>query len=127
MKYPNSTMKILAILRWKFFFVNTYRSLLTIYMTFDVSLKPNFSKLCWFLGVSAVRLVSWPFISMNRVSCRILEGYVQFLNTLFKPCLERNAAGRSYVWQQMSAPCHTPTESQKLLLDNFYDITRSTV
>ena len=51
------------------------------------------------------------------------DGYVKLLGNVVKPWLERVAAGRPYVCQRDSAPCHTSGKSQKWLSENFYDFT----
>ncbi|KAK8372100.1 hypothetical protein O3P69_011810 [Scylla paramamosain] len=62
-----------------------------------------------------------------QVSCnchgglRSTEVYTEVVQTHVKPWIEEVAAGRPYVWQQGSAPCHTSRKSQKWLSDNFFD------
>ena len=51
------------------------------------------------------------------------DGYVELLSKVVRPWVERVAAGRPYVWQQDSAPCHTSGKSQKWLTENFHDHT----
>ncbi len=52
---------------------------------------------------------------------RSTEVYIEVLQTHVKPWIEEVAAGRPYVWQQDSAPCHTSRKSQKWLSDNFFE------
>ncbi|KAK8374093.1 hypothetical protein O3P69_019943, partial [Scylla paramamosain] len=52
---------------------------------------------------------------------RSSEVSIEVLQTHVKPWIEEVAAGRPYVWQQDSAPCHTSRKSQKWLSDNFFD------
>lgn len=47
--------------------------------------------------------------------------YIEALDTCVKPWIEKVAHGRSYVFQQDSAPCHTAIKTQKWLALNFHD------
>ena len=41
------------------------------------------------------------------------DGHVKLLSTVVKPWMEMVAPGRSYRWQQDSAPCQTSGKSPK--------------
>ena len=51
------------------------------------------------------------------------EGYVALLRDVVAPWIKRVAAGRPYVFQQDSAPCHTSRTTQKWLFENMDDYT----
>lgn len=51
------------------------------------------------------------------------DGYIRVLTEVVKPWIDRVAAGRPYVWQQDSAPCHTSRKTQAWLSENFDDHT----
>ena len=47
------------------------------------------------------------------------EVYIKCLEEIVPPWIKTIAAGRSYVWQQDSAPCHTHRRIQSWLSENF--------
>ena len=49
------------------------------------------------------------------------EEYLKVLEMHVLPWIRKVAAGRPYVWQQDSAPCHTSRKAQAWLSDKFYD------
>ena len=51
------------------------------------------------------------------------DGYVELLSTVVKPWVDMVAPGRSYRWQQDSAPCQTSGKSPKGLPDNCFNKT----
>ena len=48
-------------------------------------------------------------------------GYIELLETVVKPWIDSVSAGRPYVWQQDSAPCHTSRKSLQWISSNFRD------
>ncbi|QQP54867.1 Uncharacterized protein FKW44_007847 [Caligus rogercresseyi] len=50
------------------------------------------------------------------------EGYVALMKDVVAPWIKKVAAGRPYVFQQDSAPCHTSHKTQKWL-ENLDDYT----
>ncbi|QQP35018.1 Uncharacterized protein FKW44_023116, partial [Caligus rogercresseyi] len=52
-----------------------------------------------------------------------LEGYVALMRDVVAPWIKKVAAGRPYVFQQDSAPCHTSCKTQKWLSENLDDYT----
>ena len=55
------------------------------------------------------------------------DGYISMLDTVVKPWITRVANGRSYVFQQDSAPYHTASKTIKWLAANFNDFTAPNV
>ncbi|QQP41220.1 Uncharacterized protein FKW44_015518, partial [Caligus rogercresseyi] len=51
------------------------------------------------------------------------EGYVALMRDVVAPWIKKVAAGRPYVFQQDSAPCHTSHKTQKWLSENLDDNT----
>ncbi|QQP50608.1 Uncharacterized protein FKW44_011657 [Caligus rogercresseyi] len=51
------------------------------------------------------------------------EGYVALMRDVVAPWIKKVAAGRPYVFQQDSAPCHTSCKTQKWLFENLEDYT----
>ncbi|QQP53619.1 Uncharacterized protein FKW44_006153 [Caligus rogercresseyi] len=51
------------------------------------------------------------------------EGYVALMKDVVAPWIKKVAAGRPYVFQQDSAPCHTSHKTQKWLAENLDDYT----
>ena len=49
------------------------------------------------------------------------EEYLKVLKGHVLPWIKKAARGRTFVWQQDSAPCHTLRISQKWLIEHFYD------
>ena len=49
------------------------------------------------------------------------EGYVALMKDVVAPWIKKVAAGRPYVFQQDSAPCHTSRKTQKWLAENLDD------
>ena len=51
------------------------------------------------------------------------NGYIRVLSEVVRPWIDQAAAGRPFVWQQDSAPCHTSRKTQAWLSENFVDHT----
>ena len=77
-----------------------------------VSSRLYFSKLWCFGDLSCEGDVMPPHFFREGLRLNS-DAYVELLITVVKPWITRVANGRSYVWQQDSAPCHTAGKRKK--------------